>query len=152
MVLVCGCGDTEAERKGMGDGLGCEGPGQIDGLSLVALTYTGAIRMRRNKYEWCTGLERRSDRGIESLQTVTADTVLIDLFNGDRHLVYAMCDAGPDSIFDQVMRTVPAGSTPEDELNKLRAEVEYTPDEFCGPRDHVVFCRTTQRVSQCSPN
>lgn len=96
------------------------------------------------EYTWKNGLQFSSSTEFRANKPVTKNTMLIDLFDGNRYLVEAIYPAKPKDkewsfLPDTVMHTWPAGSLPEDELSKLREKAKYTPDEFCSPLADIVF-------------
>jgi hypothetical protein len=100
--------------------------------------------METHDYTWKIGLQFSSRTKLQTNKPLTENTVLIDLYDGHRYLVQAICPAKPrdkewDFLPDTVVHTWPVGSLPEDELSKLRDRAHYTPDELAGPLGDVIF-------------
>src|SRR5260370_10198028 len=100
--------------------------------------------MTTQEYTWKNGLQFSSCTKFRANKPMTENTVLIDLYDGNRYLVQAIYPAKPRDkewsfLPDTVMHTWPAGSLPEDELRKLRERAKYAVDELSGPLADVVF-------------
>jgi hypothetical protein len=89
-------------------------------------------------YTWNTNVELRTNKPL------TENAIIIDLYDGNRFVVQAICPARPgDKLLsflpDTVLHTQRIASLSQDELAKWRKRADYTPNEFCGPFGDVVF-------------
>jgi hypothetical protein len=100
--------------------------------------------METHDYTWKIGLQFSSRTELRTNKPLAENMVLIDLYDGHRYLVQAICPAKPkdkewDFLPDTVVHTWPVGALSEDELSKLRERAKYITDEFCRPLGDVVF-------------
>jgi hypothetical protein len=77
-------------------------------------------------------------------KSVTKETVITDLFDGQRYRVVGIYLAKPadkewSSMPDTVLHVWPIGAMPADELSKLRERAQYAPDDLSGPLADVAF-------------
>lgn len=97
-----------------------------------------------HEYTWKIGLQFSSNIKLRTDRPLTENTVIVDLFDGNRYVVQATYAAKPTDrewsfLPETVVHSWPAGSLAEDELIKLRERAKYSQDEFCGPLADVVF-------------
>ena len=100
--------------------------------------------MEMHEYTWKIGLQFSSRTRLRTNKPLAENTVLIDLYDGHRYAVQAICPAKPRDkewhfLPDTVVHTWPVGSLSEDELSKLRERAHYTPPGFGYPLANVVF-------------
>jgi hypothetical protein len=95
-------------------------------------------------YTWKIGIEHATGRALKTNRPVVENTVLIDLYTGDRYVVQRVYEAQPkDKVWPQIpstaIHTWPIGTLREDDLRGLRERVHYMPSEFSRPFDDMVF-------------
>jgi hypothetical protein len=96
------------------------------------------------EYTWKIGPEYWSRRSLRTSRALTQDTLLIDLYDGQRYAVQMIFPAGPkdrefDIMPDTAIQTWPAGKVSDEELASLRTRAKYEQNEFCQPLGDVVF-------------